>query len=98
MKATDKKLQGKNKNFVYANVQDVFPRNISRSERVDLHLRITLESFKLHYFFFGILQFCVCVSRGGYSHTLPIRVCAAQRGRDFEGPDLERGIHFRGVF
>ena len=29
---------------------------------------------------------------GGYSHTLPIRVCAAQRGRDFEAPDLERGI------
>ena len=36
-------------------------------------------------------------SRGGYSHTLPIRVCAAQRGCDFEAPDLERGIHFRGV-
>ena len=35
---------------------------------------------------------------GGHSHTLPIRVCAAQRGRDFEAPDLERGIHFRGVF
>ena len=35
---------------------------------------------------------------GGYSHTLPIRVCAAERGRDFEAPDLERGIHFRGVF
>ena len=35
---------------------------------------------------------------GGYSHTLPIRVCAAQRGRDFGAPDLERGIHFRGVF
>ena len=35
---------------------------------------------------------------GGYSHTLPIRVCAAQPGRDFEAPDLERGIHFRGVF
>ena len=34
---------------------------------------------------------------GGYSHTLPIRVCAAQRGRDFEAPDLERGIHFRGI-
>ena len=33
-----------------------------------------------------------------YSHTLPIRVCAAHRGRDFEAPDLERGIHFRGVF
>ena len=35
---------------------------------------------------------------GEHSHTLPIRVCAAQRGRDFEAPDLERGIHFRGVF
>ena len=35
---------------------------------------------------------------GGYSHTLPIRVCAAQRGCDFEAPNLERGIHFRGVF
>ena len=37
--------------------------------------------------------------RGGgeYSHTLPIRVCASQRGRDLEAPDLERGIHFRGV-
>ena len=31
-------------------------------------------------------------SPGGYSHILPIRVCAAQRGRDFEAPDLERGI------
>ena len=40
----------------------------------------------------------LCTSRGGHSHTLPIRVCAAQRGRDFEAPDLERGIHFRGVF
>ena len=38
------------------------------------------------------------VGGGGYSHTLPIRVCAAQRGRDFEAPDLEWGIHFRGVF
>ena len=35
---------------------------------------------------------------GGYSRTLPIRVCAAQRGRDVEAPDLERGIHFRRVF
>ena len=35
---------------------------------------------------------------GRYSHTLPIRVCAAHRGRDFEAPDLERGIHFRRVF
>ena len=30
--------------------------------------------------------------------TLPIRVCATQRGCDFEAPDLEWGIHFRGVF
>ena len=30
-------------------------------------------------------------TRGGYSHTLPIRVCAAQRGRNFEAPDLKRG-------
>ena len=36
--------------------------------------------------------------RGRYSHTVPIWVCAAQRGRDFEAPDLERGIHFRGIF
>ena len=35
---------------------------------------------------------------GGYSHSLPIRVNATQRGRDFEAPDLERGIHFRGIF
>ena len=35
---------------------------------------------------------------GGYSHTLPIRVCATQRGHDFEAPELERGIHFRGFF
>ena len=35
---------------------------------------------------------------GGGFHALPIRVCAAQRGRDFEAPDLERGIHFGGVF
>ena len=37
-------------------------------------------------------------SQGEYSHTLPIQVCTAQRGRDFEAPNLERGIHFRGVF
>ena len=35
--------------------------------------------------------YCLTVPGGGYSHTLPIRVCAAQRGRDFEAPDLERG-------
>ena len=36
-----------------------------------------------------------CSPGGGYSHTLPIRVSAAQRGRDFEALDLERGIIFR---
>ena len=36
-------------------------------------------------------QYCV-PGGGGYSHTLPILVCAAQRSRDFEAPDLERGI------
>ena len=36
-------------------------------------------------------------TRGGYSPTIPIRVCAAQRGRDFGSRDLERGIHFRDV-
>ena len=42
----------------------------------------------------------LAIPRGGegYSHTLPIRVCAAQRGRDFEAPGLERGIHFRRGF
>ena len=34
----------------------------------------------------------------GYSHTLPVQVCAFQRVRAFEAPDSERGIHFRGVF
>ena len=38
------------------------------------------------------------IPRGRYSHTLPIRVCAAQRGRDFEAPGLARGIHFRRGF
>ena len=34
---------------------------------------------------------CLVCARWGYSHSLPIRVCAAQRGRDFEAPGLERG-------
>ena len=34
---------------------------------------------------------------GGYSHTLPIRVCAAQWGCDFEATGLEQVIHFRGI-
>ena len=38
------------------------------------------------------------INRRKADYTLPIRVCAAQRGHDFEAPDSERGIHFRGVF
>ena len=30
--------------------------------------------------------------------VIPIRVCAAQRGRDFGIPDLKRGIHIQDVF
>ena len=53
-----------------------------------------IENLKLFHNFIMVLP------RGGGTpiHTLPIRVCTAQRGRDFEAPDLERGIHFRGVF
>ena len=40
-------------------------------------------------------KFMPILAGGGYSHTLPIRVCAAQRGCDFQAPDLERGIIFR---
>ena len=52
-------------------------------------------SFVFHFFF--VISAGNNPRGGGYSHTLPIRVCAAQRGRDFEAPDLERGIHFRRV-
>ena len=43
-------------------------------------------------------RYTVSPGEAGYSHILPIWVCAAQRGRDFEVPDLERGIHLGGVF
>ena len=33
------------------------------------------------------LKYVSCPGVGGYSHTLPMRVCATQRGRDFEAPD-----------
>jgi len=33
-------------------------------------------------------------TRGGYSHTLPIRVCTAQRGRDFEAPGSLRSCRY----
>ena len=44
------------------------------------------------------MSFVVGSGEEGYCHTLPIWVCAAQRGRDLEAPDLERGIHFGGIF
>ena len=49
---------------------------------------------------FALTEVERCNPGGGewYSHTLPIRVCAAQMGRDFEAPGLERGIHFRRGF
>ena len=46
------------------------------------------------------IQCCASIPGGGEGtpiHYIIIRVCAAQRGCDFEAPDLERGIHFRGV-
>ena len=52
----------------------------------------------IEFFALGLSSEKFGVCPGGYSHTIPIWVCAAQRGRDFEAPDLERGIHFRGVF
>ena len=33
----------------------------------------------------------------GYSHILPIEVCAAQQGRDFEAPDLN-GVYISEAF
>ena len=65
----------------------------------------TWTGFNGWWIFAGCFIVCVFLLRltdfsspGGYSHTLPTRVCAAQRGLDFEAPDLERGIHFRGIF
>ena len=44
---------------------------------------------------------CECVKEGGGGVT-PIHYLYGyvppERGRVFEAPDLERGIHFRGVF
>ena len=55
-------------------------------------LYISLPS--LHDYNVKVPNFTFCQGRehktGGYFHTLPIRVCAAQRGHDFEAPDLER--------
>ena len=35
---------------------------------------------------------------GGSPIHYPYGYVPPKRGRDFEAPDLERGIHFRGVF
>ena len=52
---------------------------------------IEIYLFEMH-----LNNFLVCAlpggGGGGHSHTLPTRVCAAQRGRDFEAPDSERGV------
>ena len=74
----------------------------SRASRESMQRVTTVESgrsVKCNAFFaFWILLLLIWGPGGGALHTLPMRVCAAQRGRDFEAPDLERGIHFRGVF
>ena len=56
------------------------------------------QTNKANYHFVLSLITLIYDPGGGHSHTLPIRICAAQRGRDFEAAGLERGIHFRGDF
>ena len=34
----------------------------------------------------------------GYSHTLPVRISAAQRGREFEAPDFLNGVSISEAF
>ena len=48
------------------------------------------QSGKCVFGYWDLTDLSVSSPAGGYSHTLPIRVC--------EAPDLERGIHFKGVF
>ena len=65
-------------------------RNLCKEGNRD-HLRM-----ENHHHVNSCNRHCCLKARGGeYSHTLPIQVCDAQRGRDFEAPDLERGISFR---
>ena len=68
---------------------------------LSFHFQMNLKERVISEFKMDFMKSCLnsgLNSGQWYSHTLPIRVCAAQRGRDFEAPDLERGIHFRGVF
>ena len=55
----------------------------------------TIQSIENHYI--NIVNYSPLKGPGGYSPKIPIRVCAAQRGRDFGTPYLKRGIHFRDV-
>ena len=61
-------------------------------------MQFTIHHFILIFVFFLYFYITLpAVMPGGEGGT-PLRVCAAQRGSDFEDPDLERGIHFSGVF
>ena len=72
-------------------------KNKTQTELINIvNLRI-LYQLNVSYAGQHTLSKVIYTPGGGYSHTLPIRVCAAQRGHDFKAPDLERGIHFRGV-
>ena len=46
----------------------------------------------------GLCNFVRSPGGGVLPYITYTGVCAAQRGRDFKAPGLERGIHFRGVF
>ena len=74
------------------------------SERCRLRSNNDNNNNNNHYYYYNIYVYSAISTQGvgggvlSYVTYSPIRVCAAQRGRDFETPDLERGIHFRGVF
>ena len=92
----------------YKMTQMNLPHNTSTStvaQAVSLYQPVTSHSSRI---IFRSMVFMAAAQRGrgggGYSHTLPTRVCAAQRGRDFEALRtgypfqrrfLERGIIFR---
>ena len=65
------------------NIQRSSPQNTGRAK--------TVTTLRLEECDFGH----ALGARGGYSHTLAIRVCAAQRGRDFEAPWAPGGSWLR---
>ena len=70
------------------------------SSRLDYCNSLSFESEFLNAIFinYRVQNAAARLARGGgYYPKIPIRVCAAQRGRDFGTPYLERGIHFRDV-